>query len=121
MDLGAVKTALAQLYAAVAAPADEGGVGALDMDTLLEAVEVSQQIGNIAAGIQTRAIAHVAAHDEVRDDEVEQGWSWRRRGLGFVAEDAPALVATRLGVSTPVAQRRVEAAVHQVGVTPQLV
>ena len=105
----------------MAAPADEGGAGSLDMDTLLEVVEVSQQVVNIAAGIQTRAIAHVAAHDEVREDEAERGWAWRRHGLGFVAEDAAALLTSRLGVSAPVAQRRVETAVHQVCVTPQLV
>ena len=110
-----------ELYAAVAAPADEGGSGSFEVDALLDAVEVTQQIINIANAIQTRAIAHVAAHDEVRDDDVELGWSWRRHGLGFVAEDAPGLVSTRLGVSAPVAARRVDIAVHQVTVTPQLV
>ena len=33
----------------------------------------------------------------VRDDDVEQGWSWRRHGLGFIAEDAPALEAMGRG------------------------
>ncbi|KRE43706.1 HNH endonuclease signature motif containing protein [Knoellia sp. Soil729] len=123
MNLSAVKTAMADLYAAVAAPAQPGSdsAGSLDADTLLTVVEDAQRVINIAGGIQAHAIAHLAAHDEVRDDEQESGWTWRRHNLGFTAEDTASLVAPCLGVSVPVAQGRVEDAVHQVSVTPRLV
>ncbi len=123
MNLGAVKTAMEQLYAAIAAAAEPGSdsAGSLDADGLLDTVERTQQVINIASGIQTQAIAHLAAHDEVRDDEDESGWSWQRHNLGFTAEDTASLIGPRLGVSVPVAQGRVEVAVHQVSVTPRLV
>ncbi|WP_404384197.1 HNH endonuclease [Knoellia locipacati] len=123
MNLTAVRTAMADLYAAIAAPAEDGpeSAGSLAADSLLETVEQAQRVINIAGGIQTHALAHLAAHDEVRNDEDETGWSWKRHGLGFTAEDTASLVGPRLGVSVPVAQGRVEVAVHQVCVTPRLV
>ncbi|MDT0213557.1 hypothetical protein Q9R29_06625 [Rothia sp. ARF10] len=131
MDLEAVSTAVADLYAAFAAPvtassaASVAGVsepaGLLDADTLLSTIEQAQQVVNICGGIQAHAMAHLAAHEEVRDDEHPAGWAWKRHGLGFVADDTASLVADRLGVSVPVAANRVEDAVHQVTVTPQLV
>lgn len=123
MNLSAVRTAVADLYAALAAPADgsSDAAGNLDAERLLETVELAQLVINISGGIQAHAIAHLAAHDEVRDDEDETGWAWRRHGLGFTAEDTASLLAPRLGVSVPVAQGRVEVAVHQVCVTPRLV
>ena len=123
MNLSAVKTAMADLYAAVAAPAQPGSdsAGSLDADTLLTVVEDAQRVINIAGGIQAHVMTHLAAHDEVRDDEQESGWAWRRHNLGFTAEDTASLVAPCLGVSVPVAQGRVEDAVHQVSVTPRLV
>ncbi|WP_156971369.1 HNH endonuclease signature motif containing protein [Knoellia sinensis] len=123
MDIEAVKTAMADLYAAIAAPASasSSAAGSLDADALLTVVEQSQQVINIASGIQTHAIAHLAAHDELRDDEAESGWAWKRHGLGFIADDTASLIAPRMGVSVPVAAGRVEVAVHQVTVTPRLV
>ncbi|MFW5473990.1 hypothetical protein ACOCJ5_11840, partial [Knoellia sp. CPCC 206450] len=127
MDLGAVSTAVAELYAALSAPAATAPVGVsrpagfLDADTLLATIEQAQQIVNICGGIQAHAMAHLAAHEEVRDAEDASGWAWKRHGLGFVADDTASLVADRLGVSVPVAANRVEDAVHQVTVTPRLV
>ena len=127
MNLGAVTTAVAELYATLAAPAtasldgSSGPAGTLDADTLLATIEQAQQVVNICGGIQAHAMAHLAAHEEVRDDEDACGWTWKRHGLGFVADDTASLVADRLGVSVPVANRRVEDAVHQVTVTPRLV
>ena len=137
MDLGAVSTAVADLYAAFSAPsvassdgtsrpagsldASRPSAGLLGADALLTTVEQAQRVINICGGIQARAMAHLAAHEEVRDDEDASGWTWKRHGLGFVADDTASLVADRLGVSVPVADRRVEDAVHQVTVTPRLV
>ncbi|WP_188450436.1 HNH endonuclease signature motif containing protein [Knoellia flava] len=131
MNLGAVSTAVADLYAALTAPACASSgasvaglsepAGLLDADTLLSTIEQAQQVINICGGIQAHAMAHLAAHEEVRDVEDASGWVWKRHGLGFVADDTASLVADRLGVSVPVAANRVEDAVHQVTVTPQLV
>ncbi|MFW5474667.1 hypothetical protein ACOCJ5_15270, partial [Knoellia sp. CPCC 206450] len=131
MNLGAVTTAVADLYAALTAPvaASSGAsvpglsepAGLLDADSLLATIEQAQQIVNICGGIQAHAMAHLAAHEEVRDAEDASGWAWKRHGLGFVADDTASLVADRLGVSVPVAANRVEDAVHQVTVTPRLV
>jgi hypothetical protein len=74
---------------------------------------------NTVAGLQTRAVAHVAAHDEHLDRHGQ--WVLQHRGLGHKSLDAGAMVATRMGISTTAGESRVDDAVHQVTTTPDLV
>ncbi|PRY62634.1 hypothetical protein BCF74_10470 [Knoellia remsis] len=120
MDLTGVVDAMQRLYAAVSAPAAEGGAGSMELPGLLELVEEMQHVQNVAAAVQSRALAHVAAHDEEPAPDAPRGWVWKRHALGHISDEAASLVADRLGVSVPVATRRVEDAVHQTRVTPRL-
>jgi hypothetical protein len=94
-------------------------LGSWSGEDLLDLVEVTQRLTNTVAALQTRAIAHVAAHDEHLDQHGQ--WVLQHRGLGHKSLDAGAMIATRMGVSTAAAESRVDDAVHQVTVTPQLV
>ncbi|NNM48027.1 HNH endonuclease signature motif containing protein, partial [Knoellia koreensis] len=94
-------------------------LGSWSGEDLLDLVEATQRLTNTVAALQTRAIAHAAAHDEHLDQHGQ--WVLQHRGLGHKALDAGAMIATRMGISTAAAESRVDDAVHQVTVTPQLV
>ncbi|NNM44923.1 HNH endonuclease signature motif containing protein [Knoellia koreensis] len=94
-------------------------LGSWSGEDLLDLVEATQRLTNTVAALQTRAIAHVAAHDEHLDQHGQ--WVLQHRGLGHKSLDAGAMIATRMGISTTAAESRVDDAVHQVTVTPQLV
>ncbi|NNM47453.1 DUF222 domain-containing protein, partial [Knoellia koreensis] len=94
-------------------------LGSWSGEDLLDLVEATQRLTNTVAALQTRAVAHVAAHDEHLDQHGQ--WVLQHRGLGHKALDAGAMIATRMGISTTAAESRVDDAVHQVTVTPQLV
>ena len=78
-----------------------------------------QQLINVAAAMQTVALAHVAATDDVvcEDGTIEEEF----RGLGHQRLDAPALVQDRLGLTTSGATDRVATAVDLVTRHPALV
>lgn len=79
---------------------------------LVDLVGACQSVMNQAAALQTLAMAHVAAIEDVALEDgtvVEQ-----HRGLGHQRLDAPALVSDRLGVSDAVASSRVGTAVDVV-------
>ena len=72
---------------------------------LVDLVGACQSVMNQAAAVQTLAMAHVAAIEDVALEDgtvVEQ-----HRGLGHQRLDAPALVSDQLGVSDAVASSRV--------------
>ncbi|NNM44767.1 HNH endonuclease signature motif containing protein [Knoellia koreensis] len=94
-------------------------LGSWSGEDLLDLVEATQRLTNTVAALQTRAVAHVAAHDEHLDQHGQ--WVLQHRGLGHKSLDAGAMIATRMGISTAAAESRVDDAVHQVTVTPQLV
>ena len=78
-----------------------------------------QQMINVVAAMQTVALAHVAATEDVvrEDGTLEEEF----RGLGHQRLDAPALVQDRLGLTASGATDRVAAAVDLVTRHPALV
>ncbi|MEO6412597.1 MAG: DUF222 domain-containing protein [Pedococcus sp.] len=85
---------------------------------LVDLVGACQSLINQAAAVQTLAMAHVAAIEDVALEDgtvVEQ-----HRGLGHQRLDAPSLVSDQLGVSDAVASSRVGAAVDVVTRVPDL-
>src|SRR6478672_640143 len=78
-----------------------------------------QQLINVAAAMQTVALAHVAATDDVvcEDGTIEEEF----RGLGHQRLDAPALVQDQLGLTASGATDRVATAVDLVTRHPALV
>ena len=88
------------------------------MSELVDLVGACQSLINQLAAVQTLAMAHVAAIEDVALEDgtvVEQ-----HRGLGHQRLDAPALVSDQLGVSDAVASNRVGAAVDVVTRVPDL-
>ena len=86
---------------------------------LVDLVGTCQSAINQLAAVQTLAMAHVAAIEDVALEDgtiVEQ-----HRGLGHQRLDAPALVSDQLGVSDAVACSRVGAAVDLVTRLPEVV
>ena len=81
-------------------------------EQLLAIVEMTHRATNTLAGMQTVAVAHVAAVEDVVDRDGE--WVQQHRGLGHQALDAPELVAAMLGITEQAAATRVEVAIHQV-------
>lgn len=88
-------------------------------DDWVRLVGSCQDLLNVVAALQTVALAHVAARDELalEDGTVVEEF----RGLGHHRLDAPALVDDLLGLSTAAASDRVSAAVDLVTRHPQLV
>ena len=85
---------------------------------LVDLVGSCQALINQAAAVQTVAMAHIAAIEDVALEDgtvVEQ-----HRGLGHQRLDAPALVSDQLGVSDAVASSHVGAAVDVVTRMPGL-
>ena len=82
------------------------------LDELVDLVGACQSVINQVAAIQTLAMAHVAAIEDVALEDgtiVEQ-----HRGLGHQRLDAPALVSEQLGVSDAAASNRLGTAVDVV-------
>ena len=95
---------LTQLTQAVRDLSEAGAatdLGSWSGEDLLDLVEATQRLTNTVAAVQTRAIAHVAAHDEHLDQHGQ--WVLQHRGLGHKSLDAGAMIATRMGVSTAAA------------------
>ncbi len=114
--------AIATLEAATASVVDalrHSDPASVGRDGLLRVVEAGQRVSNTLAGVQTVAVAHVAAVEDVCDSEGV--WREQHRGLGHQALDAPALVGPVLGITAQAAATRCEVAVHQVTSTPRLV
>ena len=93
-------TAIATLEAATASVVDalrHSDLGSASRERLLSVVEATHRVGNTLAGVQTVAVAHVAAIEDV----VGSGgvWGEQHRGLGHESLDAPALVGPVLGVT----------------------
>ena len=85
---------------------------------LVDLVGACQLVINQAAAVQTLAMAHVAAIEDVALEDgtvVEQ-----HRGLGHQRLDAPSLVSDQLGVGDAVASSRVGAAVDVVTRVPDV-
>ena len=113
-ELGAVRSRLQAVLDQAAAT----GPGAT-LAQWVDVVEQAQQVVNIAAALQTVALAHVAA---VEDVEAEDGTLTEQlRGLGHQRIDAPALVAQPLGLSAAAATARTAAAVDLVTRHPAVV
>ncbi len=100
---------LHSLSRSLADRAPEVLAGRADLDDLVGVVGDTQDLMNVLAGLQTVALAHVAAtsHEEREDGTVEV----RRHGLGHVREDGGDLVAGDLGCTANAAEQRVEDAV----------
>jgi hypothetical protein len=103
--------------------AELGRVRAIGSDASAEEwVELAgscQQLLNVIAAVQTVALAHVAATEDVvrEDGTIEEEF----RGLGHQRLDAPALVQDRLGLTASGATDRVAIAVDLVTRHPALV
>jgi hypothetical protein len=88
------------------------------LSELVDLVGACQAVVNRASALQTLAMAHLAAIEDVAREDgtvVEQ-----HRGLGHQRLDAPALVSDQLGVSDAAAGSRVGAAVDVVTRLPGL-
>jgi hypothetical protein len=86
--------------------------GAASAAEWVEVVGSCQQLINVAGAVQTVALAHVAATEDVvgEDGTLEEEF----RGLGHQRLDAPALVHDRLGLTASAATDRVATAVDLV-------
>ena len=90
----------------------------LSVVELVEIVAQSQSVANTASAVQTLAMAHLAA---IEDVELEDGTVVEQhRGLGHQRLDAPALVSEQLGVSDAGASSRMTVAVEVVTRAPGL-
>ena len=88
----------------------------LSVAELVELVARCQSVTNTAGAVQTLAMAHLAA---IEDVELEDGTVVEQhRGLGHQRLDAPALVSEQLGVSDAAASNRMTVAVEVVTRTP---
>lgn len=89
------------------------------LEDLVAVVGESQDLMNVLAGLQTVALALVAAteHTELEDGTL----AVRRHALGHVREDAGDLVAGDLGCTTNAAEQRVADAVALVTKAPPVV
>lgn len=88
----------------------------LSVAELAEIVERCQSVANTAGAVQTLAMAHLAA---IEDIELEDGTVVEQhRGLGHQRLDAPALVSEQLGVTDAGASTRMSVAVDVVTRAP---
>ena len=104
-----VVTRLRSLSDGLAGQAPAVLAGRAGLDDLVRVVGETQDLMNVLAGLQSVALAHVAAtsHEEREDGTVEV----RRHGLGHLREDAGDLVCGDLGCTANAAAQRVEDAV----------
>ncbi|MFW5468718.1 HNH endonuclease [Knoellia sp. CPCC 206435] len=119
MELDEALTALRSATAGVARALGEMDLSSLTREQLLSVVEETHRASNVLAGVETVAVAHVAAVEDVVDQHGQ--WGQQHRGLGHRALDAPELVGPTLGITVQAAATRVEVAIHQVTTTPALV
>ena len=110
MELDEALTALRSATAGVARALGGVELSSLSREQLLSVVEVTHRSGNVLAGVQTVAVAHVAAVEDVVDGHGV--WGQQYRGLGHRALDAPELVGPMLGITEQAAATRVEVAIH---------
>ncbi|KGN42184.1 HNH endonuclease signature motif containing protein [Knoellia aerolata] len=119
MEIDEALRTLRASTAAVARALADTDLAVLSREQLLAVVEETHRSTNTLAGVQTVAVAHVAAVEDVVDRN--GGWVQQHRGLGHRALDAPELVGPMLGITEQAAATRVEVAIHQVTTTPRLV
>ncbi|EAP99222.1 hypothetical protein JNB_03600 [Janibacter sp. HTCC2649] len=119
MELDAALTTLKAATASVVDALREADLTGLSREQLVCVVEAAHRASNTMAGVQTVAVAHLAAVEDNVD--VHGAWVEQHRGLGHVSLDAPGLIAPVLGISAQAASTLVELAVHQVSRTPRLV
>lgn len=119
MDLDAAFATLQAATASVVAALREGDLTALTRDQLVSVMEATQRGSNTLGGVQTVAVAHLAAIEDTVDQHGV--WGEQHRGLGHLSLDTPGMIAPVLGITAQAATARVEVAVHQVKSTPRLV
>ena len=119
MGIDEALTTLRAAAAGVARALADADLSSLSREQLLAAAEQTHRAGNVLAGVQTVAVAHVAAIEDVCASHGV--WGEQHRGLGHESMDAPALVGPVLGITAQAATTRCEVAVHQVTTTPRLV
>jgi hypothetical protein len=116
-DTGPVRSAGSSDASGSTARAGAGG-SLVPMREWVELVGGCQQLINMLAGVQTVALAHVAAVEDVLHEDGTLGEEFR--GLGHQSLDAPALVQDQLGLTCSGATDRVATAVDVVTRHPQV-